>query len=121
MSIGLSDLNKKRNLSQPPLPTPDKMTSVYQKSATARPWTDGGAVKAPIRNRLRANHGDLSVNDEWMSLQTEPIFWIDFREHSFLLQLNERLCSFESKVDDLLVTPLRAIGAFFKPRGSSRS
>lgn len=153
MSVGLSDLNKKRKNHQPPTatssvitsvydmtpeaeaeaqeetpstqeqpaPTFEKMKSVYKKSTTARPWTDSGFVKAPTRSRPRASHGDLSVNDEWMSLQTEPIFWIDFQQHSFLLQLNERLCAFESKVDELLLNPLRAIGTFFKPRGTNQA
>ena len=155
MSVGLSDLNKKRKMHQPstatssvitsvydmtpeagveseaqgetpstheqPAPAFEKMKSVYKKSATARPWTDGGFVKAPTRSRPRVSHGDLSVNDEWMSLQTEPIFWIDFQQHSFLLQLNERLCAFESKVDELLLSPLRAIGSFFKPRGTNQA
>ena len=116
MSVGLNDLNKKRKIHEPSAATSEKIKSVYKKSATARPWTDGGLVKAPTRNRPRASHDDLSVNDEWMSLQTEPIFWIDFQQHSFLLQLNERLCAFESKVDELVVTPWRAIGTFFKPR-----
>ena len=95
-----------------------KMRSVYKKSVTARPWNESGAVKAPKNSRSRAANSDLSINEEWMSLQTEPIFWIDFREHSSLLKLNESLSQIEAKIDEVVFAPIRAFKNFFKARSS---
>ena len=130
MSVGLNDLNKKRKIHQPSVirsqtrpsdqSSAESVRNLTTQSA-ARPWSESNFAKAPTRSRPRVSHRDLAVNDEWMSLQTEPIFWIDFQQHSFLLKLNEQLCALESKVDTLVLSPLRAIRAFLQPRSSNQA
>ncbi len=98
-----------------------KMKSIYRRSITARPWTDSGAVKAPKRSRPRVDNADVSLNDDWIRLQTEPIFWIDFREHSTLFQLNERLSQLEAKFEEVVISPIRAFTSFFKSRTTNQN
>ena len=127
MSLGLSDLNKKRrktestysvgsgNASTADASPADasKMKQVYTRSKTARPWSEEATSRAPSRGRPRQDVSDIAVNEEWMELQIQPLIWIDLNQNSYLLKLNDHLAQIEARIQQAVVTPALALRQFF--------
>lgn len=52
------------------------------------------------------------MNDDWASVQTEPLFWLDPVGHSRLTLLQERLSEIEERIHDGICGPWRALLRF---------
>jgi hypothetical protein len=94
MSLGLKDLKNKTGKSQ----RHSSQVIVSQGwAATSRHRPSQG------RRRLRA---DAAMNEDWVDLHAEPIFWIDLDADSRWAAMMEKLSAFEERVQDTVRAPL---------------
>jgi hypothetical protein len=112
MSLGLGDLNKKRRVRVAKTPAQNKFPAgAWAKSHTARPWTASG-VPRPGRSRKSPIDQDAHMNEEWVSVYSAPLCWMDLSEYSLLLRLHNRLLEAENRVQDALRGPVEKVRQF---------
>jgi hypothetical protein len=124
MSLGLGDLKKKtrtaaKKFSNDAKPAPSEQHAWAGKTATARPWSDTtlGAASSTgpggARGGQRRNSATGAVmNDDWMSLQAAPLFWLDLETYSRAAKLQQGLMKLERKVQTSIVEPLKTFKKF---------
>jgi hypothetical protein len=112
MSLGLGDLNKKRRVRVAKTPAQSKYpVGAWAKSHTARPWTASGETR-PGRSRKSPVDTDAHMNEDWVSVYSAPLCWMDLSEHSLLLRLHNRLLETENRVQTLLRGPVEKVRQF---------
>jgi hypothetical protein len=94
MSLGLKDLKNKTGKSQRHC---SQVIVSQGWAATSRHRPSQG------RRRLRA---DAAMNEDWVDLHTEPIFWIDLDADSRWAAMMEKLSELEERVQDTVRAPL---------------
>jgi hypothetical protein len=108
MSVGLSDLDRKRK----PSARKNKVPPKTGKPA-ARPW-DSEGLTAHVPQGTSAALSDAVMNNEWLNLEVEPIFWIDLQNHFILKLLNEQLADLESVVQKFVWNPVVRFKAYLR-------
>jgi hypothetical protein len=122
MSLGLDDLSKKR--ATPTSNQPSKQKSEppagawSARSTTARPWSNTGLSK-PNRRKSPIDP-EAAMNEDWLSLHADPLFYVDLRLDSRLSRLQERIVEIEAAIQTKVVEPLSALRKFWMPKKFSR-
>jgi hypothetical protein len=59
------------------------------------------------------------MNEDWMDLHAEPIFWIDVNSDSRWSMVMEKLSLLEERVQEKLCAPLRFVQTLVTPNGEN--
>ena len=108
MSIGLGDLSKKRRASVKETPVTPQAPRTWT-SRTARPWSSSDLSAKSSPNRRRTSDGEAVMNEEWLSLDVAPLFWIDPNQNSYLLRIQRRLLALEESLTARFAGPIEII------------
>jgi hypothetical protein len=83
-------------------------------SKTAMPWTGSDLSARPAKSRRRLDV-DAAMNEDWLSLHEEPLFWLntEAETRSKLAAIQDRLLEFEENLHATISQSLKVVKAVF--------
>jgi hypothetical protein len=85
----------------------------FARSKVARSWSNGSLLKLPSKALRIRTPTDASMNDEWVNIYDEPVFWTEVNSSSALIRAQKDLFLLEERILKIYQMSLKGLQVLF--------